>query len=114
MRGSAERRELIFPIGHDQAKLVRLPWVTLALLSACVATFLAVRGAQGFAGGEPDVSIDAAFDVWAQHPYLALDPQLLAEAQAGRDGENTGELVAQAQAEAASAKVDPGTWATQQ
>jgi hypothetical protein len=105
---------MIFPIGHDQAKLVRLPWVTLALLSACVASFLTMRGAQSFAGGEPDVSIDAAFDVWAQHPYLALDPQLLAEAQAGRDGENVGELVARAQAEAGSAKVDPGSWATQQ
>lgn len=105
---------MIFPIGHDQAKLLRLPWVTLALLSACVATFLTVRGAQGFAGGEPDVSIDAAFDVWAQHPYLALDPQLLAEAQAGRDGASVGELAAQAQAEAAKAKVDPNTRAREQ
>jgi membrane associated rhomboid family serine protease len=104
---------MIFPIGHDQAKLLGLPWVTLALLAACVATFLAVRGAQGFVGG-PDVSIDAAFDVWLQHPYLELDPQLLDEAKGGGDGANVADLVAQAQAEAAQAKVDGATRAREQ
>src|SRR5262245_6368148 len=110
---TAERRAMIFPIGHDQAKLRSFPWLTVAFLSACAATFLVMRAAQGFAGGEPEVSVDAAFDVWLQHPYLDLDPRLLAEAHAS-GGDANAELVEQARAQGALAEIDASTRAREQ
>jgi len=104
---------MIFPIGHDQVKLRSFPWLTVVFLSACLVTFLAVRAAQGFAVDEPEVSVDAAFDVWLQHPYLELDPQLLAAARASADVGDT-EQVDQARAEGAAAQVDGSTRAREQ
>ena len=104
---------MILPIGHDQAKLRSFPWLTVAFLSVCVVSFLAVRAAQGFAVGEPEVSVDAAFDVWLQHPYLDLDPQLQAEALAA-GGDESADVVAQAKAQGAAAKVAGSTRAREQ
>src|SRR5262245_22304644 len=112
-RLTAERGEMIFPIGHDQAKLRSFPWLTVVFLSACVVTFLALQAAQGFAIGAPEVSVDAAFDVWMQHPYLDLDPQLLAEVQAGGEA-GSAELIEEARAQGAAANVDGSTRAREQ
>src|SRR5262245_54121650 len=112
-RLTAERREMIFPIGHDQAKLRSFPWLTVVFLSACAVTFLGMRAAQGFAVGEPEVSVDAAFDVWIQHPYLELDPQLLAEVGAS-GGDGSAELVDQAREQGAAANIDGSTRAREQ
>ena len=105
---------MILPIGHDQASLQRMPWVTFALMSAIVAGFLAMRGAQGLAGDAPEVKLDDALEVWLTHPYLEPDPALVAAAQEGAGGESFTERLDAARRDAGRALPDEETRATQQ
>jgi membrane associated rhomboid family serine protease len=105
---------MILPIGHDQASMERIPWVTLALLAAIVVGFVAVRGVQGLSGEAPEVKLDSALEVWLTHPYLEPDPALLAAAQEGTGGESFSERLELARRDAERALPDDATRATQQ
>jgi membrane associated rhomboid family serine protease len=96
---------VILPIAHE-SESARLPWATLALVAALVAAFVAVRAETGFVGGAAEVKLEDALEVWLTHPYLQLDPQLLAEIERG-SGEDYSERIADARLEAARAAKDP-------
>ncbi|MFI5315088.1 MAG: rhomboid family intramembrane serine protease [Myxococcota bacterium] len=105
---------MILPIGHDQGSVQRIPWVTFALLAAIAAGFIAARGAQGVFGDAPEVGLDAALEVWLTHPYLELDPALLAAARAEASDESFDERIELARGESSRTAPDAEARATQQ
>ena len=66
---------MLFPIGHDQATVRRIPWVTFGIIALCVLAFIYTL----VAPGDEVVVAEAelfAVEYFLDHPYLELDPQL--------------------------------------
>ena len=60
----------------------RLPWVTITIMAACFAALLATNGAveeSDARAGAAQERILAAVKLWAEKPYLTLDPSALKE-----------------------------------
>ncbi|HTO07507.1 MAG TPA: rhomboid family intramembrane serine protease [Myxococcota bacterium] len=94
---------MLEPKSDEAARGERLPWVTAALAALLLAGFVGARGWVGLTGDSTPVELDSAFELWLNHPYLALDPQLLAELKRRPDGDSYAERMARARAEAGSA-----------
>ena len=64
---------MLLPIGIDDARVSRVPWISIALVAVNVLAFL---GSWVFASG--DRQLDAAWEetqsYWAEHPYLDVPP----------------------------------------
>lgn len=70
---------MIIPLGHDELTLRRWPIVSLAIIGACVAAFIAGE----LFGARPDANVlrerlNLAVDYYVDHPYLEVDPSLRA------------------------------------
>lgn len=66
---------MLLPIGHDQATVRRMPWVTLGIIAISILVFLTLLV---FPGDEQAV-VEAevlAVKYFVDHPYLEFDPQL--------------------------------------
>jgi membrane associated rhomboid family serine protease len=67
---------VIIPIGHEDASVRRVPWVTLGLILACFLVQLAMSF-QGEAERRLEESYGAVLEYAIEHPYLRVDPALL-------------------------------------
>jgi len=67
---------VIIPIGHEDATVRRVPWVTLGLVLACFAVHLMTRLGSG-AERRLEESYGAAAQYAVEHPYLEIDPALV-------------------------------------
>jgi membrane associated rhomboid family serine protease len=71
----------LFPIGHDEDTVRRLPWATIAVMVVCIAielfnTFIPQRVME-----EVAVTEEAVLSYWIERPYLELHPELRQQAQ---------------------------------
>lgn len=66
---------MLIPIGHEETKLRRMPWVTLTIIGIClfafVQTILVPSGEERTAAAER-----RAVEYYLERPYLELDPKL--------------------------------------
>jgi membrane associated rhomboid family serine protease len=67
---------MILPIGHEESGVRRLPWVSFAIMGACVVFFLATVGT-GPGEIETAEDFDDALTYWMDHPYLDLPPEMM-------------------------------------
>ncbi len=66
---------MLIPIGHDQATVRRMPWVTFSIIGLCLVMFIYTL----VAPGDEEAVVEAevrAVEYFIEHPYLELDPQL--------------------------------------
>ena len=66
---------MLIPIGHDQATVRRMPWVTFGIIGLCLIAFVYTL----IAPGDEDAVIEAevrAVAYFIDHSYLEMDPQL--------------------------------------
>jgi membrane associated rhomboid family serine protease len=66
---------MLLPIGHEETTVRRMPWVTLTIIGLCLVAFILTVIAQSSEGIVTSRE-QRAVEFWAEHPYLALDPQL--------------------------------------
>lgn len=62
------------PLGIDEAKVDRLPWVSLAIAIACVLLFFATWVLPTHPMGVGDEEVSEVVQMWFAHPQLELDP----------------------------------------
>ncbi len=89
---------MLLPWGHENGPLERRPWVTLALISVCIATLVSTQfdpAVQQYGG-----KIGEAYAYWSAHPYLEPGDLL-----AGHYGDEGAEARAEFQAAIASGEV---------
>ncbi len=67
---------MIIPIGHEDATVRRVPWVTLAAIAVCVVVQLAIS-LQWEAELRLELSYGAALEYAIEHPYLRVDAALV-------------------------------------
>ncbi len=66
---------MLIPIGHEETKLRRMPWVTLTIIGLCIFAF--VQTALVPSGEERTAASERrAVEYYLDHPYLELDPRL--------------------------------------
>ena len=87
---------MVDPKSDQPVRGERPPWVTAALAAVVLAGFVASRGLVGLTGDSQLVELDSALELWLEHPYLELDPRLLAEIQRRPGGAAQAERVAHA------------------
>ena len=66
---------MIIPYGHEHTTVRRLPWVTFALMGACVAAFLLTSLAARDRGKEVSQDLTEFFQYLSTHPYLEFDQE---------------------------------------
>ncbi len=68
---------MIIPLGHEQTKVRRLPWVTFSIMGLCVVVFI-VTNIVGTSHEERGAEhLDEAINYFVEHPYLDLPERLL-------------------------------------
>jgi membrane associated rhomboid family serine protease len=65
---------LLLPIGLDETRIGRVPWVSICILAANVAAFAATSLSHGEEVAETRFREVVAY--WREHPYLALPPEM--------------------------------------
>jgi len=73
----------LLPIGLDESRVSRLPWVSISILAVCVVAWLGSLFAADWRGVERQY--EATVEYWAERPYLAPPPAL--EERFGFDAE---------------------------
>jgi len=65
---------MLFPIGHEETTVRRMPWVTLTIIGSCLVVFILTAMAPS---GEDRVAFaeQIAIEYFLDHPYLELDEQ---------------------------------------
>lgn len=66
---------MLIPIGHDQATVRRMPWVSFGIIGLCLVMFVFTLIAPGDKGVVVEAEVRAV-EYFIDHPYLELDPQL--------------------------------------
>ena len=67
---------MLIPIGHEQTEVRRVPWLTLALVAACVLSFLYARHQQSALEPQLQAARGEIFEYFSAHPYLELGPRV--------------------------------------
>ncbi|MBN1207442.1 MAG: rhomboid family intramembrane serine protease [Myxococcaceae bacterium] len=62
------------PLGVDEAKVDRIPWISLAIAIACVLAFFATWVVPQNPMGVGDEELGEVLELWFKHPQLELDP----------------------------------------
>ena len=83
---------ILIPLGHEEAGVRRLPWITFGVIGICFLSLIATAGVglESSADRELDERFDAAVEYYFTHPYLDLDPEfrdLLAPDSSGPQAE---------------------------
>jgi len=66
---------MLFPIGHDETTVRRIPWVTFAIIGLCVVAYVLTASAPS--GVERIEAAELrAVEYFLDHPYLELDTEL--------------------------------------
>jgi membrane associated rhomboid family serine protease len=65
---------VLIPVGLDETRLNRWPWVSIAILVTCILSFLA----SSFSSGEKaaEARLTEVVRYWTAHPYLELPPEM--------------------------------------
>jgi membrane associated rhomboid family serine protease len=100
---------LISPIAQEDSSVRRTPWVSFALIGACIAVFIALLPVSG--EERVRTRLGAFFEFLAQHPYLSPPPEI-ANRTGPRFAAALEELRGKWQAE--GGQVDPEVAATEQ
>lgn len=64
---------MLLPIGHEEATVRRMPWVTLTIIALCTVTFFVTAAAPIDNRGLADRELRIV-EYYLDHPYLTLDP----------------------------------------
>jgi membrane associated rhomboid family serine protease len=64
---------MIIPLGHEQTSVRRLPWVSFAIMTLCVLTFVLIAPSEHRNQMESFVRLHQALAYFTQHPYLEVD-----------------------------------------
>lgn len=67
---------MILPIGHEQNRIFRQPWVTYAVMALCVLVFAFTHFTGPRRLGRSVAGLQQAVEYHRTHPYLKLDPRL--------------------------------------
>jgi len=67
---------MIIPIGHESNTVRRLPWVTFAVIAACLIIHIFLYVQVNKASGEFEKTALKYIEYYIQHPYLELDPAI--------------------------------------
>jgi membrane associated rhomboid family serine protease len=68
---------MIIPIGHEEAEVRRLPWVTIAIMATCVLMLLATNPKGELSDAPPEQSpLQQAAEYWRDRPYLDAPPEV--------------------------------------
>jgi len=67
---------MLIPIGHEESTVRRVPWVTFGVMICCVVAFIASAGGDNRAEVTFREGVQKAWELFARHPYLTLDPRL--------------------------------------
>jgi membrane associated rhomboid family serine protease len=84
---------MLIPIGHEQTEVRRVPWLTVALIAACLLSFLYARHQQGAI--EPAL-VEARAELFAYfsaRPYLTLDSRVERILFEGADAERRMDVI---------------------
>ena len=68
-------RTMLIPIGHDQATVRRMPWVSFSIIGLCLVVFISTVIAPGDEEAVTEAEVRAV-EYFIAHPYLEIDPQL--------------------------------------
>ncbi len=63
---------LIVPLQHDRMTVKRLPWVSIAILVLNLVVFALAHGAARRAETRLQEALDAVYQYWGQHPFVAF------------------------------------------
>ncbi|HET8538821.1 MAG TPA: rhomboid family intramembrane serine protease [Anaeromyxobacter sp.] len=96
---------MLIPVGLDETRLARLPWVSIAILALNVLAYVATS--TGAAGARAEARFDEVVEYWRAHPYLEVPAELERRFGVGRD-----ELAAATNV-AVPERAPPGAWADQ-
>jgi hypothetical protein len=92
---------MILPLADESVPAERVPWVTLGLLAACLAGFVAAGGLQRIFVGPPGVELEQAVDYWLEHPYLEAPPAVVDAAAAAEGASDSVAFIARTRARGA-------------
>src|SRR5512136_2394795 len=67
---------MLLPIGHEDQKVTRLPWVTIVLLVANALVFLLTNQVVQQQATETRQRLQSVARYAAEHPYLRLPPEI--------------------------------------
>ncbi|MBI3183724.1 MAG: rhomboid family intramembrane serine protease [Myxococcales bacterium] len=67
---------MILPIGLEDSRVNRVPWVSIGIAAATVLIFLFTWVFRPDFEEGLETRLEAVLDYWAEHPYLELDPAL--------------------------------------
>lgn len=65
---------MLIPIGLDETRISRVPWVSIVLLVLNVAAFAATSLSSG--DGVAEARLRDVVEYWRDHPYLAIPPEM--------------------------------------
>jgi membrane associated rhomboid family serine protease len=68
---------MIVRIADESSSTERMPWLTLGLMAAILASFFLARGQQPFSGDGELVKLEHAVDYWLERPYLEPEPAVI-------------------------------------
>lgn len=83
---------MIIPIGHESNSVRRLPWVTFAVMAACLVIHIFVYVQVKKASREFEKTALEYIEYYIQHPYLELDPEIK-EQMFGKDNVQIDQLL---------------------
>ncbi|MCP4036660.1 MAG: rhomboid family intramembrane serine protease, partial [bacterium] len=67
---------MIFPIGHEEGSVRRLPWVSFTILASCLVAFLLTDTSQIDAAPTSESLMNEAAQYWRDHAYLEPPPEI--------------------------------------
>jgi membrane associated rhomboid family serine protease len=70
---------MLVPIAHENATVKQQPWMTFAIIAACLAAFLATGVARADRSAATTTALAEAIGYFLERPYLRPDPALLPE-----------------------------------
>src|SRR4051794_32739725 len=67
---------MFMPIGLEDARVHRVPWISLGIAAMCLVGFVATWSIPAAPMGDPEVVLGPVLEHWSRHPYLELPPAL--------------------------------------
>lgn len=67
---------IVIPVGHEDQKVNKLPWVTFIIMAACLVVHIIISKSINQVEKRGNALLQEMFEYYAQHPYLELDPEV--------------------------------------
>ena len=98
---------MILRVADDSAGTERVPWLTLGLIAALLATFALTHSQQPVTSEGAEVELEHAVDYWLEHPYLEPAPAIIDAAAHVAGSADLGAFLAGARRRGPTAPLDP-------